>query len=90
MITGTPPNKYTATFEKPATVTLTGSGIVFTRNLEGVTEKDKNQQITQTWTGKIERNKEGNIAIYGLWSGAYDYLPKEIGGLNHDFMMVKH
>ena len=78
---------YTSLFEKSTQIELGSSGIVFTRDLVGVVPEDVNRQKSQTWTGKVERNSDGKIRIYGKWSGAYDYKVPE--GYNRDFMMTR-
>jgi hypothetical protein len=79
--------KGTVSDRTPLEVHLQGSGIVFVRDLRNGAGEDENKQNLQTWKGKIERNKDGRIRIYGMWSGAFASRKKE--GYNMDFMMMK-
>ena len=71
----------------PMEVHLRGSGIVFVRDLRNGAGTDKNGKNLQSWKGRIERNGDGRIRIYGTWSGAFDFVKS--AGYNMDFMMLK-
>jgi hypothetical protein len=73
--------------EDPMVIDIDGSGIVFSRDVTKSSGRDEKQVYTQTWTGKIQKNKDGRIRIYGTWTGAYQQ--RKIEGYNLDFVLMK-
>ena len=81
------PGRYVTIFDSKIEVTVSGSGVVFDREVEVSAGKDKNGANIQTWVGSLQRHEDGRIRIYGRWSGAFDYLiPTDY---NKDFKMIK-
>lgn len=72
----------------PMTVNVKGNRIVFVRDLtKGAGKDPETGVVLQIWRGKIERNDDRRIRIYGTWSGAFER--KKTPENNLDFMMLK-